>query len=83
MSEQTIEKSSTGSSAASTHGVPISLKKLTKRYPGTDKAAVDAVDMEIPAGEIVWNAETASQGTLNSIIAKPLAVPCASTGRCT
>nr|WP_275955972.1 ABC transporter ATP-binding protein [Nocardioides aquaticus] len=31
----------------------MSLKKLTKRYPGTDKAAVDAVDMEIPAGEIV------------------------------
>jgi osmoprotectant transport system ATP-binding protein len=53
VSEQTIEKSSSGSSAESTHGVPISLKKLTKRYPGTDKAAVDAVDMEIPAGEIV------------------------------
>ncbi|MCH1867258.1 ABC transporter ATP-binding protein [Nocardioides sp. CFH 31398] len=53
MSEQTIEKSSSGSSAESTHGVPISLKKLTKRYPGTEKAAVDAVDMEIPAGEIV------------------------------
>ncbi len=33
--------------------MPISLKSLTKRYPGTDKAAVDSVNMEIPAGEIV------------------------------
>jgi len=55
VSEQTLDKPATegGTSPGSTHGVPISLKKLTKRYPGTDKAAVDAVDMEIPAGEIV------------------------------
>ncbi len=54
MSDLTLDKPATGgSSQEPTHGVPISLKKLTKRYPGTDKAAVDAVDMEIPAGEIV------------------------------
>ena len=59
MSEQTIDQSRTTDSQTvdgggdSTHGVPISLKKLTKRYPGTEKAAVDEVDLEIPAGEIV------------------------------
>ncbi len=39
--------------AESTHGVPIILDKLTKRYPDTERAAVDAVTMEVPAGEIV------------------------------
>jgi osmoprotectant transport system ATP-binding protein len=34
-------------------GVPIVLTKLTKHYPGQEKAAVDSVDLEIPAGEIV------------------------------
>ena len=34
-------------------GVPIVLKDLTKRYPNQAKAAVDSVNMEIPAGEIV------------------------------
>jgi osmoprotectant transport system ATP-binding protein len=34
-------------------GVPIELTKLTKHYPGTAKPAVNAVDMHIPAGEIV------------------------------
>jgi osmoprotectant transport system ATP-binding protein len=34
-------------------GVPIVLTKLTKHYPGQEKAAVDAVNLEIPAGEIV------------------------------
>ena len=55
MSEQTLDKPATaaGTSAEPTHGVPITLKNLTKRYPGTDKAAVDSVNMEIPAGEIV------------------------------
>jgi osmoprotectant transport system ATP-binding protein len=35
------------------HGVPITLKKLTKRYAGNKIPAVDAIDLEIPAGEIV------------------------------
>ena len=34
-------------------GVPIILENLTKRYPHQEKAAVDSVNMEIPAGEIV------------------------------
>ena len=34
-------------------GVPIHLEDLTKEYPGTDRPAVDKVNMEIPAGEIV------------------------------
>jgi osmoprotectant transport system ATP-binding protein len=36
-----------------THGVPIELSGLTKLYPGSASAAVDSVDMSIPAGEIV------------------------------
>ena len=35
------------------HGVPIILTDLTKKYPGTARPAVDRVNMEIPAGEIV------------------------------
>jgi osmoprotectant transport system ATP-binding protein len=34
-------------------GVPIILKDLTKQYPNQPKPAVDAVNMEIAAGEIV------------------------------
>ena len=34
-------------------GVPIVLKDLTKKYPNQAKAAVDSVNMEISAGEIV------------------------------
>ncbi|HET7386692.1 MAG TPA: ABC transporter ATP-binding protein [Nocardioidaceae bacterium] len=34
-------------------GVPIVLENLTKRYPGTNRTAVDSVNMEMPAGEIV------------------------------
>jgi osmoprotectant transport system ATP-binding protein len=34
-------------------GVPIVLTDLTKHYPGTEKPAVDSVNMHIPAGEIV------------------------------
>jgi osmoprotectant transport system ATP-binding protein len=34
-------------------GVPIVLTNLTKHYPGTEKPAVDAINMHIPAGEIV------------------------------
>jgi osmoprotectant transport system ATP-binding protein len=45
---------STESSTEGNHrGVPIVLKDLTKRYPNQAKAAVDSVNMEIPAGEIV------------------------------
>ena len=37
-----------------TQGEPmIRLEELTKRYPGQDTPAVDAVDLEIPEGEIV------------------------------
>ena len=31
----------------------IQLRELTKRYPGADEVAVDAIDMDIPEGEIV------------------------------
>ncbi len=34
-------------------GVPIVLKNVTKKYPNTPKPAVDGLDLEIPAGEIV------------------------------
>jgi osmoprotectant transport system ATP-binding protein len=34
-------------------GVPIVLTELSKHYPGQEKAAVDSVTLEIPAGEIV------------------------------
>ncbi|HET9760321.1 MAG TPA: betaine/proline/choline family ABC transporter ATP-binding protein [Nocardioidaceae bacterium] len=45
---------STESSTEGNHrGVPIVLKDLTKKYPNQAKAAVDSVNMEIPAGEIV------------------------------
>ncbi len=36
-----------------THGVPIVLSHLTKRYAGSRRAAVDDVNLEIPQGEIV------------------------------
>jgi osmoprotectant transport system ATP-binding protein len=34
-------------------GVPIVLEDLTKKYPNSPRTAVDAVNMEMPAGEIV------------------------------
>lgn len=34
-------------------GASILLDKVTKRYPGQEKAAVDGLTMEIPAGKIV------------------------------
>ncbi|MGA8209104.1 MAG: ABC transporter ATP-binding protein [Nocardioidaceae bacterium] len=43
----------TGDGSQPHRGVPIILTGLTKRYPNQPKAAVDSVDMEIPAGEIV------------------------------
>ena len=42
-----------GSAHEATHGVPIKLTNLTKHYPGTEKPAVDSVNMLIPEGEIV------------------------------
>lgn len=53
MSEQTLDRNAKQSDGDSSHGVPISLKDLVKQYPGTDKAAVNHVNMEIPAGELV------------------------------
>ncbi|MGW0804785.1 ABC transporter ATP-binding protein [Nonomuraea sp. NPDC002799] len=35
------------------HGVPIELRKVTKRFPGVAEAAVQELDLDIPAGEIV------------------------------
>ncbi len=52
MSDQTLQANEQPSEESS-YGVPISLKKLTKRYAGTKVPAVDAIDLEIPAGEIV------------------------------
>ncbi|NBE53546.1 betaine/proline/choline family ABC transporter ATP-binding protein [Streptomyces boluensis] len=43
---------STGSAAAAT-GATIELENLTKRYPGSPNPAVDEVNMEIKAGELV------------------------------
>ncbi|GGF44755.1 ABC transporter [Marmoricola endophyticus] len=34
-------------------GVPIELSQVTKIYPGQDTPAVEAIDMHIPAGELV------------------------------
>lgn len=34
-------------------GVPIVLESVTKKYPDTEKPAVDSLSLEIPAGEIV------------------------------
>ncbi|MGW1063548.1 betaine/proline/choline family ABC transporter ATP-binding protein [Streptomyces aureus] len=39
--------------AKSTTGATIELENLTKRYPGSRDAAVDSVNMEIKAGELV------------------------------
>jgi osmoprotectant transport system ATP-binding protein len=69
VSESTTPATSTGATAVGTadapdagrpaaardasHGERILLDKVTKRYPGQHKAAVDDVTLEIPAGEIV------------------------------
>jgi osmoprotectant transport system ATP-binding protein len=36
-----------------TGGVPIELRKVTKSYPGVDEPAVQELDLNMPAGEIV------------------------------
>ena len=52
MSDQnlTTSKPADGTRA---RGVPIVLENITKKYPDTDKAAVDSLSLEIPAGELV------------------------------
>jgi osmoprotectant transport system ATP-binding protein len=39
--------------AATTHGVPIELRKVTKAFPGGGEPAVQELDLDIAAGEIV------------------------------
>ncbi len=58
MSEATTTVTSTADSAATksaarTTGATIELENLTKRYPGSSDPAVDSVNMEIKAGELV------------------------------
>ena len=43
----------TSTSPSRAGGVPIVLKNVTKSYPDAAKPAVDSLDLEIPAGEIV------------------------------
>ena len=54
---ETLDRASTSSSDGSkgrtTSGVAIRLEGVTKRYPGQSAAAVDSVDLDIPAGEMV------------------------------
>jgi osmoprotectant transport system ATP-binding protein len=38
---------------SSTNSLGISLEEVTKSYPGSDEPAVDAVTMDVPAGEVV------------------------------
>ncbi len=45
--------SDTTTAGRRTSGLPIRLEGVTKRYPGQDRPAVDAVSLEIPAGETV------------------------------
>ena len=42
-----------GSPERRTSGLPIRLEAVTKRHPGQDRPAVDAVTLEIPAGQTV------------------------------
>jgi len=49
----TATDSNGSSSDSQAGGVPIVLEGVTKKYPGTDDPAVDNVDLEIGAGEIV------------------------------
>ncbi|PZS31140.1 MAG: ABC transporter [Pseudonocardiales bacterium] len=47
------DRSGSASSSGGTGGEVISLQGLTKRFPGQRENAVDSLDLEIPAGEIV------------------------------
>ncbi|GAA1355535.1 betaine/proline/choline family ABC transporter ATP-binding protein [Streptomyces beijiangensis] len=54
MSETSTETGTgTAETPASTTGATIELENLTKRYPGNSDPAVDSVNMEIKAGELV------------------------------
>ena len=50
MSETTAPDTTTDGGRR-TSGLPIRLEGVTKRYPGQDRPAVDAVTLEIPAGQ--------------------------------
>lgn len=50
---KTDEQHPQGSGARQGSGVPILLENVTKKYPDTDKPAVDSLNLEIAAGEIV------------------------------
>jgi len=52
-STTTTGGSADNSGGSEAGGVPIILQGVTKKYPGTDAAAVDNIDLEIGAGEIV------------------------------
>lgn len=49
----TAATTGTGTGANATTGATIELENLTKRYPGSSDPAVDSVNMEINAGELV------------------------------
>ncbi|MDI3421271.1 betaine/proline/choline family ABC transporter ATP-binding protein [Streptomyces luteolus] len=49
----TSTATATASTAKATTGATIELENLTKRYPGSPNPAVDEVNMEIKAGELV------------------------------
>jgi len=48
-----VPDNDTTTPTADSGGVPIRLDQLTKRYPGTARPAVDAITMDMPAGEII------------------------------
>jgi osmoprotectant transport system ATP-binding protein len=48
-----VSDSTTSAADRRASGVPIRLETVTKRYPGQERPAVDAVTLEIPAGETV------------------------------
>ena len=50
---EAVPENLTTSNESTHRGVPFILKELTKKYPNQPRPAVDAVNMEIPAGEIV------------------------------
>jgi osmoprotectant transport system ATP-binding protein len=50
---RTDQDGSSASEKEASHGQRILLDGVTKRYPGQEKAAVDDITLEIPAGEIV------------------------------
>jgi osmoprotectant transport system ATP-binding protein len=52
-SEETTGGTTQSRPGDGTHGEQIVLEELTKRYPGQQSPAVDAVSLTIPAGEIV------------------------------